>query len=474
MTFRREKDQPEEVASLKKRGTSHSGKVTIPRIVIGGVSSGCGKTTVAKGIMQALVRQGLVVQPFKIGPDFIDPSHHTALCGRPSFNLDLFIMGEQAIRNTVAEASRGADIAVIEGVMGLYDGLDGTTAASTADVAAILSAPVILVIDVSGMSASAHAIVRGFRDYNTHLNLGGVIFNRVGSERHATMINQTRESEHLGFIQKDDLLSMQSRHLGLFMGTEIPDAGRVGDIIGRSCDLGKIKKIAQSAPVLSHTLSHRERNHSGNEVKVGIASDSAFCFYYRHNLDLLEQAGADLVFFSPITDPLPDVDALYLGGGYPELYAKALSSSRSCRQIPGVVDDGMPVYAECGGLLFLTRGIELLGGEKYKWAGVLGADATMHARFCALGYTKGICRAGIGGPDLAPDGIGILGHEFHYSSLRADRDATFAIELSRGEGITDNRDGMYIHNTMGCYTHSYFSETFAEGIVSAAHAYRKQ
>ena len=445
----------------------------IPRIVIGGVYSGCGKTTITKGIMQALVDEGLTVQPFKIGPDFIDPSHHTAICGRPCMNLDLFMMGEDAIRTTVAEASEGSDIAIIEGVMGLYDGLEGTSFASTAHVAKILDAPVILVIDAKGMSQSCHAMASGYRDYDPDLSFAGVIFNKIGSERHKTMIDTGSITEHLGFIPKDELFSVESRHLGLYMGDEIKRNSEVGGIIASHCNLCRIQEIASTAPRFTYnrSLTNEQMAHPG--VTIGIASDSAFCFYYQHNLAMLHRFGAKIKFFSPMTDPIPEVDALYLGGGYPELYAECLATSQSCRQMPLAADDGMPIYAECGGLLYLSRGLVSEGDRTVKWTGILPGEVTMHTRFSALGYSEGICRAGSGGPSLAPDGVHIRGHEFHYSSLNPDRDAQYAIELSRGTGIANGYDGLYVHNTMGTYTHSYFSDDFTKAFLAAAHTYQR-
>lgn len=448
-------------------------KSCIPRIVIAGIYSGCGKTTIAKGLMEAFVHEGLTVQPFKIGPDFIDPSHHTAICGRSSINLDLFMMGEDAIRTAVAEASAGADIAIIEGVMGMHDGLDGTGYASTAHVAMILDAPVILVIDVKGMSRSCHAMISGYRDYDPEVSFAGVIFNKVGSERHKTMINAGSITEHLGFIPVNRDLFVESRHLGLHMGDETKQNTGMGEIIASCCNLSRIREIACSAPRFSYNPPLSCEPVTQPDVTIGIARDSAFCFYYQHNFSLMQRYGADLVFFSPLTDPVPDVDALYLGGGYPELHAQDLASGIATRQIPKVADGGMPIFAECGGLLYLTRGLLSDEGRTVTWTGVLPADSIMHTRFQALGYSHGTCQAGSGGPSLAPDGVHIKGHEFHYSSLQPDRDAHFAISLSRGTGIVNGQDGLFVHNTMGTYTHSYFSHDFTRSFLDAALAYRR-
>jgi cobyrinic acid a,c-diamide synthase len=298
--------------------------IPVPRIVIAGTHSGCGKTTVASGIMAALTARGMTVQPFKVGPDFIDPSHHTRICGRISRNLDPFMMGEAGCAETFLRASAGADIAVIEGVMGLYDGVDGSDLASTAHVARILQAPVVLVVDTKGMSRSVHALIDGYRRYDPAMVFAGVIFNRTGSIRHRSMIESSLAVPAFGYIPRKEDLAVESRHLGLVMAHEAGSMGEFGKIIEESCDPDALVAVARQAPPLE------ERSHAGECIRpdngtVGVAFDEAFCFYYQDNLDSLSRAGADLVFFSPLRDRLPDVDALYLGGGYPELYLRASS-----------------------------------------------------------------------------------------------------------------------------------------------------
>lgn len=437
----------------------------IPRVVIAGIQSGCGKTTVTRGLMAALKKRGLTVQPYKIGPDFIDPSHHTRICGRVSRNLDLVMTGEEGVLQSLYQGSRGADIAIIEGVMGMYDGVDGTSYGSSAHIARILKAPLLLVIPVQGMATSVHAIASGFKNYEPGTALSGVILNQVGSTRHRQLLQAREEIAQVGFIPKHPSLHTESRHLGLVMGYENRNDEPVS-LIEESCDVSRIIEIASSAPVLS--IPSRERVQQEKTVKIGIAHDPAFCFYYQHNLDLLSASGAELVFFSPMTDHLPDVDALYLGGGYPELYAEDLEAGHARIEIKRACEDGIPVYGECGGLLYLTRGLE--GERSFRWTGILPGEASMCSRFQALDYVEGETT---GGTELTRPSCSIRGHEFHYSVVKPDPDANYSLELSRGKGIHEGKDGMYAHETVGCYTHAWFSEKFALQVIKAAEKCKK-
>ena len=439
----------------------------IPRIVIAGTHSGCGKTTVARGLMRALRNKGYCVQPFKVGPDFIDPSHHTAITGRISRNLDPFMMGEEGVKRTFLKASNGADIAIIEGVMGMYDGLDGSDAASTAHVMRIIQAPAILVVDVRGMSRSAHAVITGFCSFGRDLDILGVIFNRVGSPRHRALIEHDPSLPAFGFIPRDPCLAMESRHLGLKMAFEMSDEIPGLDLVGENCDIEAITRAAKSAPPLTGEPFLQECPEE--RVRIGIAQDAAFCFYYQDNLDALRSAGAVLVPFSPCSDSLPDADAYYFGGGYPELHARALSSSPCRGMIKTAADRGVPIYGECGGLLYLAESV-LVEGCEFPMAGILPGNAQMTGRVQALGYSEGIFTSG---PRLSVPGIPIRGHEFHYSAFNPSPDARFSVRLSRGKGISGGLDGLYSHETIGVYTHSYFSGRFAAAMVNAALRCRK-
>jgi cobyrinic acid a,c-diamide synthase len=441
--------------------------VMIPTVLIAGTHSGCGKTTVACGLMAALTARGFLVLPFKVGPDFIDPSHHTAICGRTSRNLDPFMMGEEEVVRTVAGASEGADVAVIEGVMGLFDGLGGTAKGSTAHIAQILSIPVILVVDVSGMSRSAHAIIQGFRTFDPSVKLGGVIFNRVGSPLHRTLIESSLSVPAYGWIHTNPNRGVRSRHLGLLMAEEDGRMRDWGPTIEEQCDLDTLLADATCPRAPTPALSAPA---SPNGIRVGVARDSAFCFYYQENLERLERRGGHLVYFSPLSDHLPEVDVLYLGGGYPELHANVLSSAPCTEEIRTAADGGLPIFAECGGLTYLCRTIATKG-EQYRMAGVLPAEAEMHTRFQALGYVEA---SSMGTSPLLPDNISYRGHEFHYSALACDSDARFAIRLSRGKGISAGKDGLAEHETVGAYSHAYFTDTFTDALLSAGRRWKKR
>jgi cobyrinic acid a,c-diamide synthase len=442
----------------------------VPRIVIAGTHSGCGKTTIACGIMAALTARGLKVQPFKVGPDFIDPSHHTRICGRTSRNLDPYMMGEQGCIDTFIRATTGADIAVIEGVMGIYDGIDGLDFASTAHVARILNASVILVVDIKGMSRSALALIGGYRDFDPTISIAGVILNRVGSLRHRRMIEGSVSLPTLGWIPKREDIAIESRHLGLKMAHETGSMTESGSVIEEFCDLDALVALAKR---VHGSVSQTKVKGSGIEnqmrTSVGVALDEAFCFYYQDNLDRLRAFGAELVFFSPLIDPLPEVNALYFGGGYPELHLPALESSLCTREMKSAVDAGMPLYAECGGLLYLTR--EMMADRTYRLCNVLPACAEMTTQLQALGYVKG--ESIVNSSFLPPRQI-ISGHEFHYSRVLPDRDAQFVFRLTRGKGIDAGKDGITSGNTVGTYTHAYFTDAFVKQFIDAAKHFSKE
>lgn len=421
----------------------------IPRIVIAGTHSGCGKTTTSSGIMAALRARGLVVQPFKVGPDFIDPSHHSAVCGRSSRNLDPFMMGEESVRRSFVSACEGADIAVIEGVMGLYDGVDGGECASTAHVARILDAPVVLVTDIKGMSRSVAALVKGYTEYDPRLRFAGVIMTKGGSEKHKAMTTTDLCVPLLGWIPRSDSLSVKSRHLGLMMADEDARMKDVGAFIEENCSLDSLLAAAAGTSVIS-----AERRSSPAEVKtrVGVALDEAFCFYYQDNFDHLRTKGAELVFFSPIHDSLPEADGYYFGGGYPELYAEALANSRCKTELKRAADSGKPVFGECGGLMWLNRSIITQDEKSYAMTGLLDADCHMEKRFVALNYVVGK----VTDSSLFPPGMNFRGHEFHYSKTTPDPDVRYAFTLTRGDGIIDGKDGIVAGSVLGGYTHMYF------------------
>ncbi len=431
---------------------------SIPRIIIAGTHSGCGKTTAASGIMAALTARGLKVQPFKVGPDFIDPSHHSAICARTSRNLDPYMMGEEGVKRCFVSACQGADIAVIEGVMGLYDGVDASDVSSTAHVARILNAPVILVVDVKGMSRSAAALVEGYQRFDARLCFAGVIMTKGGSEKHKTMASSELTLPLLGWIPRSEELAVESRHLGLKMGFEDERMKNTAALMEETCRLDDIISAASGAGRVS---AMDEEGETAEKARIGVAMDAAFCFYYADNFAYLRRAGAELVFFSPMEDSLPQADAYYFGGGYPELHAVQLSKSRCKDELRLAAEKNIPVFGECGGLMWLSRSIELADGSAYKMAGLMDGECQMQKRFAALNYCRGtttdVCIFG--------GGINISGHEFHYSTFKADRDARFAFRLTRGKGIENGNDSMVCGSAQAGYTHLYFGKEVAESFV---------
>jgi cobyrinic acid a,c-diamide synthase len=419
--------------------------------------------------MAALTSRGFKVQPFKVGPDFIDPTHHTAICGRPSRNLDPFMMGERGVLETFGKASADADIAVIEGAMGLYDGVEGTEVASAAQVSKLLMAPVLLVVDASAMSRSACAVVKGFREFDSSVSFGGVVFNKVGGDRHRGMIEASLEDKALGWMPRKGDLEVGSRHLGLKMAGEVDIGRNAGLAVEEFCDVDGIIAVARSPGRLPDIPRASSVKVTDEKVKIGVAMDRAFCFYYQDNLDRLVEAGAELVFFSPMEGRLPEVDGIYLGGGYPELYAKELESSRCREDVKRAIGDGIPVYAECGGLMYLAEGITVRG-ETFSMTGALPARAEMTGRLEALGYVN--AKAVREGP-ISP-GIGFNGHEFHHSKIICSSDTRFALELSRGKGIMNGHDGICEHNAMGAYTHAYFTGEFASSLAGSMRKYARR
>jgi len=415
-------------------------------IVVAGTHSGCGKTTLSLALMAALSRRS-VVQPYKVGPDFIDPSHHTAICNRPSVNLDTFMMGENGVRRAYARYSMDADISVVEGVMGMFDGMDTTEIASTAHVAKVLGLPVVLVVDVRSMSRSAAALVKGYATYDPDVDVAGVILNGVASENHERLVRTPIEREGievLGAVPSMKDISMPSRHLGLHMAHEqSPNSSQLSRLIDEHVNVERIAELAR-APELE---VQEDAPAVEESVRLGVAYDGAFCFYYHDLLEQLKASGASITLFSPVRGEIPDVDGLYFGGGYPELYASELEHSPTTDWVRKVAGDEMPIYGECGGLMYLCERLEH-EGRGYEMAGVLGATTTMTKRLEALAYVEAevIRRNAIMEKP-------VRGHEFHYSTTHCQQDAHFAYRLKGGAGIHDGLDGLTEHSTLASYTH---------------------
>jgi cobyrinic acid a,c-diamide synthase len=461
---------------MSKIETPRDGSNEIPAFLIAGTHSGVGKTTVTLGLMAALVARGLKVQPFKVGPDFIDPSHHTAVCGRPSCNLDPFMMTEDGVRRSFSSSIDGADVAVVEGAMGMFDGIDGTDESSSAHVANILNLPVLLVINVHGMSRSAAAVEKGFSEFDPRLRLAGTILNQVGSQRHLEMLKSCMNLPIYAALPREKEIEMKSRHLGLVMGFEKEhDLGALAAWLEKHAFIDRILELKVCAPAGPAQRAQKARGSQKVPVapkahaKIGIAWDEAFCFYYQDNLRELERCGAELVFFSPMKDDLPDVDGLYIGGGYPELHAASLQAASARRQILRASEDGMPIYAECGGLMYLGNKLVADSGT-YEMVGALPGSTVMTKRLVALGYAKAEV---VGDNPLASSGQTILGHEFHYSRFECEDDARFAYRMVRGKGIFDGKDGLMEHSTLGAYLHVHFFSIDCEGFIDRCKLYRK-
>ncbi len=456
----------------------------IPRIIIAGTQSGVGKTTVAMGLIAALRRRGVSVQPFKVGPDYIDPSHLERAADCPPRNLDTWLLTPQKVQQVFQRASRTADLAVIEGVMGLFDGYGGTTErGSTAEVAKLLKSPVILVVDGSHMARSAAAIVKGCREFDRSVPLAGVIFNRV-SERHFQLLRQALRDVPgvavLGYVPNDASITIPERHLGLVPAQEqaplTTALNRLADLIHDTVDLARVVRLAKSAPPLPTISEPWEQSPPPSSlVRLGVARDRAFHFYYHDNLDLLGAVGAELVPFSPLEDRrLPDhLDALYLGGGFPEVFAKPLAANRSFRHsLKRAVAAGMPTYAECGGLMYLAQRLVDLDNRSHEMVGALPGTIRMTKRLQSFGYATLLVRR----PSiLARVNDRIKGHEFHYStwdhSMRGD-EAAYTV-LRRNER---RWEGFARGNLLASYLHVHFltNVRWARRFVEAASRWRQQ
>ena len=388
-----------------------------PRLVVAGTSSGVGKTTVATGLLAALRAKGVKVAAAKVGPDFIDPGYHALASGRAPRNLDPWLCGPEAIRPLAARAGAGADALIVEGVMGLFDGASDGTPSSTADVARLLDAPIVLVVDASAMSASVAALVHGYATFDPTVRVAGVILNQVGSDGHEILLREALEPTGLpvlGALRRDDAMKWRDRHLGLVPVAEAPGQvsaalGRLAERVAVQVDLEAVMAVARSAGQVPTDAVALPRPRS--EGRVAVAAGPAFTFTYTDTVEALEAAGAETVTFDPLSDRgLPEgIDGVIIGGGFPEVHAAALADNTPLlSDLAASVQSGLPTWAECGGLLLLAE--ELDG---HPMAGVVPARARMSGRL-TLGYRRALttCATPIG-----PAGTGFRGHEFHYSAL---------------------------------------------------------
>ncbi len=428
------------------------GHTHVPAFIVAGTSSGSGKTTIALGLMAAYKARGLRVQPYKCGPDFIDPGLHKLITGTVSRNLDLWMSGEEFTRSCFNKYLQDADIAIIEGVMGMFDGGQS----SSASLAGALGVKTILVLDVRSTAESAAAMLKGFEALDPSLAPKGVILNRIGSERHLQLVSDAIKahcsSEILGYLPRTLEFSIPSRHLGLLTGDEAPLSSEAIHILTKSVskhiNLDRILEICTIAPPPLPPASPGKKNI----CRIAVARDRAFCFYYEDNLDLLRAKGAELVFFSPLIDSeLPEnVDAVYLGGGYPELYAKDLSANQSMIEaiMNWVTNDGL-VYAECGGFMYLTEGIIDTADTFHPMAAVFPVKSRMQKSRTSLGYRQIITRDR---SCFGPAGTTLRGHEFHYSTID-----TMPNHVKRIYQVNNGTREGYCHkNVLGGYMHLHF------------------
>lgn len=431
----------------------------IPRIVLAGERSGVGKSTITVGVLLAFRERGLDSQPFKTGPDFLDPMHHSIVLGKPSRNLDTWMFKDEVLSSFV-RGSLGADISVIEGVMGLYDGVDGRSEeGSTSHLAKMLKAPVVLIIDASSSARSAGAVALGFKNYDPEVTIGGVIFNNVAGPRHLDMLRDSlRGMECLGGIPHDALAELSSRHLGLVPAAENLDMARyekIRSLVDDNVDVDRLVSLAGSAPEIGPRRVPNRENRTATHCRIGVAQDEAFNFYYVENMERLAALGVEIVPFSPIRDPLPEVDGLYFGGGYPEVFAPQLESASAMRkEVRRAASSGMPIYAECGGMMYFCDSVTDGDGRKRRMCGVFDAEVEMTDRLQALGYVEVKARKE---NVLSKAGWTTRGHEFHFSRVTDLNEKDFAYDMVRGRGIADGKDGMIAYGTMASYTHLHFA-----------------
>jgi len=448
---------------VRADGSDCGTPVKTPRIlVVAGVASGVGKTTVTLGLLEAFRRRGLVVQGFKVGPDFIDPGFHEIVTGRGSYNLDGWMCGHDYVLATVARRAADADLAIVEGVMGCFDGLDATSdEGSTAQIAKWLDAPVVLVIDAQAQAGSAAAVALGFEQFDPDMKLAAVIINRVGGVTHARSVRDAISARCrarvMGALVYDEQIALAERHLGLVTAGEgsltAAKRARLADAIERSVDLEGLLGLA--APVPVSTKSSDPGRTPTSTVRIGVAHDDAFCFYYRDNLELLMAAGAELVYWSPLTErTLPPVDGLYLGGGYPELRGAELGANKVMREaVRAFAGSGRPVYAECGGLMYLADALEDPEGVRHPMVGLLPATVRMRPSRLSLTYTEVTLQAA---SPLGPPGTIARGHEFHFSTLDPVPASVAHSYRLRRYGGADREEGYLIGNTLLSYVHLHF------------------
>jgi cobyrinic acid a,c-diamide synthase len=451
--------------------------------MISALRGGSGKTSVTLGLTAAWRAAGRRVAAFKKGPDYIDPGWLSLAAGAPCRNLDPYLMDRDIILRSFDDHSAGADLSLIEGNRGLYDGFDAKGSYSSAELAKLLGCPVILILDCTKVTRTLGAMVLGCVTFDPEVNFGGFILNQVAGPRHRKLIEQviadTTDVPILGAVPRLGREYFPERHMGLIPPDEHDAAAqaldKVRDLARDHLDLDALERIAATAPARDQAAPPPEKAQSHRPVTIGVVRDSAFLFYYPENLEALTNAGARLVMVSALDDDrLPDLDGLYIGGGFPETHAAPLADNESFRRsVLAAARGGLPVWAECGGLMYLCREL-VVGDRSYPMAGLFDVDLSMDRRPQAHGYTR--LRVSAPNP-FFPEGAVLAGHEFHYSRLTrnpADLDLAFTVE--RGQGITTGRDGMVYGNTVATFSHLHAlsSPEWAPALVELARRRRDQ
>ncbi|MDU2689035.1 cobyrinate a,c-diamide synthase [Paeniclostridium sordellii] len=433
------------------------------KILIAGTNSGVGKTTISLGIMQALTKRNLKVQPYKVGPDYIDPSYHTFITGRDSRNLDSYMLDDEKIKYIFKNASKDADISVIEGVMGLYDGfgidLNSCTSSYTSK---ILKSPVILVINGKAMSSSAAAMVLGYKELDKEVNIKGVIVNNVKTKNHYELIKESIEKycnvEVLGYFPPNEKFKLDSRHLGLVPSVEIEALTEkfydLGSEIEKYINIDRLIEISESEEI--ETSFELNELPKFKNKSIAVAYDKAFNFYYKENLELLNQMNIEIKTFSPLYDEIvPKADCIYIGGGFPEVFAKELGINKKMREsIKKAHENNVPIYAECGGLMYLGEKLLNLDGNEYEMVGIFEGISKMTKSLKRFGYCDGIAKADT---VFSNKGDIIKGHEFHHSEFNSNEECSYKMVKKRGNKIVDEWYGGYSKgNTLATYLHTHF------------------
>ena len=449
------------------RDSARAAARPIPRVLISAAHKSSGKTTLSLGLAAALRARGNRVQTYKKGPDYIDPLWLGLASGRDCHNLDFYLMSRDEIAATLVQHSADADISLIEGNKGLYDGLDLDGSNSNAALATLLKTPVVLVIDARGMTRGIAPLILGYQQFEPSVHIAGVILNQLGGSRHESklraVIEHYTDVRVLGAVHHDPRLTIVERHLGLIPSNEQDSAraqiDRIAHAVAEQVDLASLQVIANTAPALAAPL-RTSAPALGPAVRIGIARDAAFGFYYPGDLAALRAAGAELVSFDTLHDHrLPAVDGLFIGGGFPETHMQELEANAALRRaIRTAIDAGMPAYAECGGLMYLARRI-VWGARTAEMAGVIAADIVMHERPVGRGYVRlretGASPWPLSSPTETMETSGeVRAHEFHYSSVEnLAADTRFAYEVVRGHGVDGHHDGIVYKNLLASYTH---------------------